>query len=87
MEKISALGQKEGDDKDEEGDEGVMCVPCGMEASTTEAPKIKIIRDPGDPTMEEIEMHNAGGHPPPRSWCPVCRSQRKGGPALQAARR
>ena len=46
MEKISALGQKEGDDKDEEGDEGVMCVPCGMEASTTEAPKIKIIRDP-----------------------------------------
>ena len=48
------------------------CGPCGMDDSTLEAPEIKVIKDPGNPTPEEIELHNAGGHTPPRSWCPVC---------------
>eukprot|EP00974_Lingulodinium_polyedra_P125558 11195032-Lingulodinium_polyedra.AAC.1 len=32
---------------------------------------VKIARDPGDPTPQEREEHNAT-HVPYRSWCPVC---------------
>ena len=32
---------------------------------------VKIARDPGDPTPQEREEHNAT-HMPYRSWCPVC---------------
>jgi len=56
----------------EEADEDMICSPCGVAGQTLEAPKIKTVKDPGDPTLDEIESHNAGGHNPYRSWCPVC---------------
>ena len=40
------------------------CEPC-------ESTSIEIARDPGSPTIEEIERHNPT-HNPYRSWCPIC---------------
>ena len=37
-----------------------------------EAPPVKVIRSPEQPTQEDIEKHRAAGHNPFRSWCPVC---------------
>ena len=36
-----------------------------------EKPPVKVARDPGMPTAEEVEEHSAT-HLPHRSWCPVC---------------
>ena len=40
-------------------------------AAPREEIKIRTVRDPGCPTPEEKERHNAT-HSPYRSWCPVC---------------
>ena len=37
-----------------------------------EAPGLKILRSPSDPTTDEIEMHEAAGHSPYRAWCRAC---------------
>ena len=53
------------------------CRVCGEDDDTgiknddeTPAPT-SIVKDPGAPTSEEKEAHNAT-HLPYRSWCPVC---------------
>ena len=33
---------------------------------------VKVARDPGNPTKEEVEAHNCCGHVPYRPWCEVC---------------
>ena len=33
--------------------------------------KVKVARNPGNPTLEEVERHNVT-HMPYRAWCPVC---------------
>ena len=37
----------------------------------TDKPPVRILRDPGAPTEEEKEEHNAT-HIPYRVWCPIC---------------
>ena len=37
----------------------------------TEAAPIRVQKDPGCPTAEEVETHNLT-HLPHRSWCPIC---------------
>ena len=34
-------------------------------------PRVKVVRDPGCPTAEDLEKHNAI-HMPYRPWCPIC---------------
>ena len=41
-----------------------------IDADFEEAPR-RVLRDPGQPTKEEIEEHNVD-HTPYRSWCPSC---------------
>ena len=41
------------------------------EDETAEARKVKVQRDPRQPTREEIEAHNIT-HVPYRDWCPRC---------------
>lgn len=50
---------------------GAVADDVGTEAEVVEAAPIKIARDPGCPTKEEVELHNAT-HLPHRSWCPTC---------------
>ena len=33
--------------------------------------EVKVRKDPGEPTKEEINRHNVT-HLPYRSWCPIC---------------
>ena len=42
-----------------------------IEDDEVTAAPIVVARDPGDPSKEEIEIHNAT-HLPHRSWCSVC---------------
>ena len=42
-----------------------------IEAEGQEDAPVKIARDPGNPTPQEREVHNAT-HVPYRSWCPIC---------------
>ena len=37
-----------------------------------EDPKVKSKPIPAKPSREDIERHNASGHVPFRSWCPLC---------------
>ena len=46
-------------------------ITCGQH----EKPPVKVARDPGLPTAQELEEHNAT-HLPHRSWCPVCTKAR-----------
>ena len=50
---------------DEVMSDEVLCQPCGEEAP------VKVARDPGNPTTEEVDNHFVT-HFPYRSWCPVC---------------
>ena len=59
----SAAENKETESEDVEGEE-ISCEQC-------EAAPIKVARDPGDPTSEEMEQHWVT-HLPYRPWCPVC---------------
>ena len=43
-----------------------------IETYKSENPHVKVIKSPEAPTAEEIEKHNASGHVPFRSWCPIC---------------
>ena len=43
---------------------------AGDENDVHEAAPMTVIRDPGSPSAEEIELHNT--HLPHRSWCPIC---------------
>ena len=40
--------------------------------SAPDNPPVKVIRAPNQPSQEDIDKHNASGHVPFRSWCPVC---------------
>ena len=42
-----------------------------MECQPCEAAPVRIARNPGDPTAQELEDHCVC-HCPYRSWCPVC---------------
>ena len=53
--------------QDQNGDSEQMEIECGQ----YQDPPVKIARDPGAPTEQEVEEHNAT-HLPHRSWCPVC---------------
>ena len=44
---------------------------AGAEDEVHEAAPMTVIRDPGSPSAEEIELHNTT-HLPLRSWCPIC---------------
>ena len=46
-------------------------ITCGQ----YENPPVKVARDPGMPTEQELEEHNAT-RLPHRSWCPVCTKAR-----------
>ena len=37
-----------------------------------EAPGLRVLRSPSDPTSDEIELHEAAGHSPYRAWCRAC---------------
>ena len=37
-----------------------------------ENPPVRVIKSPNQPSQEDIDRHNASGHVPFRSWCPVC---------------
>ena len=41
------------------------------EEEENEVQKVKVARNPGDPTKEEVEQHNVT-HVPYRSWCHHC---------------
>ena len=62
-------GQQQGGD-DAEGIDAEE-ITCGQH----EKPPVKVARDPGLPTAQELEEHNAT-HLPHRSWCPVCTKAR-----------
>ena len=63
-----------GDGEESEDDENVEGDPEGLEEvgidEKTESP-VKVVRDPGCPTAEELERHNMT-HMPYRAWCPIC---------------
>ena len=40
--------------------------------SELEAPGLRVLRSPSDPTSDEIELHEAAGHSPYRAWCRAC---------------
>ena len=42
-----------------------------LEIPPEDAP-IKVLKGPNQPSEADIERHNAAGHVPFRSWCPVC---------------
>ena len=51
----------------------------------TEAPRIRTIKSPGQPSKKEIEEHNIT-HNPYRSWCPHCvRGRGRSSPHSQTA--
>ena len=56
---------EDGDEQDEAQ------VEDEIDTDGAEDAPIKIAKDPGDPTPEEREQHNAT-HIPYRSWCPIC---------------
>ena len=41
------------------------------ELENEEVRETKLMRDPGAPTRQEVELHNAT-HMPFRAWCPAC---------------
>ena len=46
-----------------------------------EAPDVPRLRDPGEPTQNEIDLHAQTGHANFRSWCPHCvRGRARDGP-------
>ena len=65
---------KTGDGEESEDDEDVDGDPDEIEQvgvdEKTESP-VKVVRDPGCPSAEELERHNAT-HVPYRAWCPIC---------------
>ena len=56
-----------------EGEDAANAETEGHEVECADASEIliKIAKDPGDPTLEDVEAHNAT-HLPYRAWCPVC---------------
>ncbi len=55
--------QRGGDVQDTEAEE----IACGQ----YDKPPVRLAKDPGMPTDEEVEEREAA-HIPHRSWCPVC---------------
>ena len=43
-----------------------------LQGENPENIQIKVIKNPTLPSQAEIDSHNASGHTPFRSWCPVC---------------
>ena len=60
--------QQRGDDLEDADSEEVAC-------GQYEKPPVRVARDPGMPTEQELEEHNAT-HLPHRPWCPVCTKAR-----------
>ena len=58
------VGEVSDDDKMHDGE-------ADQQSEGEEAPKVKVWSDPGKPTKEKIEQHEAT-HAQYRSWCPHC---------------
>ena len=55
-------------DSDNEGEELASSKPTGDEESQPQ----RIVRDPGLPSQQDIDEHEAGGHTTYRAWCEAC---------------
>jgi len=56
---------------DDDGNEKFWQVEESIDLEDENAPKRRILRDPGEPTAAEWEEHRID-HYPFRSWCPFC---------------
>ena len=54
------------------GENGPAVEQAKEDEDELEAPGLKILRSPSDPTTDEIELHEAAGHSPYRAWCRAC---------------
>ena len=83
---VAALGGQKDEPEDKEDEDGANeddneesgSVPFQEEvhADTSVNPPLKMARDPGAPSREEVEAHYMC-HLPYRAWCPVCVQAKK----------
>ena len=57
---------------DEQAEEKVAPADEQVADSELEAPGLRVLRSPSDPTSDEIELHEVAGHSPYRAWCRAC---------------